>query len=128
MYKPRCPCGGDAAKTEGTSGRAVTGVEAGAGIAAGELTVRAGCAAGEIFRVAAVTAASGPTFGAAACIAGSAALTLLKALRKAFAVWNRFSGCLAIAIRIISFKAGGREGSSSIGGFGISFTCAAINE
>jgi hypothetical protein len=55
------------------------------------------------------------TVGATAEEAG----TLLKALAKASAVWKRFAASLAIAIRIISFKAKGNPGLSSRGGLGV---------
>src|ERR1700693_3010942 len=52
--------------------------------------------------------------------------TLLKALRKASAVWKRCDGSLAIAIRIISFSSAGRPGCNSAGGLGVSLTWAAM--
>ena len=48
--------------------------------------------------------------------------TELRALRKASAVWKRSAGSLAIAIRMISFNAGGSPGWRSTGGLGASFT------
>ena len=54
--------------------------------------------------------------------------TLLRALRKASAVWKRSAGSLAIDIRIISFNVAGSPGWSSTGGLGASFTWAAMVE
>src|SRR5450631_3140614 len=62
------------------------------------------------------------------CATGVTGRTLLKAFRNASADWKRCAGSLAMAIRIISFSAGGSPGCSSTGGFGASFTCAVMME
>ena len=54
--------------------------------------------------------------------------TVVKALAKASAVWKRFAGSLAIAMRMISFSAAGSSGFSSRGGVGTWFRCAAMIE
>src|SRR5689334_13542485 len=54
--------------------------------------------------------------------------TLLSALEKASALWNRSAGSLAIAIRMISFSAGGTSARRLMGEGGCWFNCAVISE
>ena len=111
-----------------TPGTATLGVETGADVGA-EIGV-AVLAAGVDGDIAGACMDVTVDASSAACETTGVAVTgtLLKALRKASAVWKRSAGSLAIDIRIISFSAAGRPGCNSTGGFGASLTCAAMIE
>lgn len=72
----------------------------------------------------------GPPIGVRGTVGATAedAGTVVRALANASAVWKRFAGSFAIAMRIISFNAAGRPGLSSRGGLGAWLRCAAMME